>query len=139
MSNVQTELIRLVPNARYYVNAVVKHHGNRSLERMVFRGCRLRFSVVYSNLEPTDVGTTDVGNPDIPTFVEEPINSWLSNSMERTFNNDDRVGARQAYDMIKESTGLNITENDFNAGMNFCGVPETRQVFGRQYMGLRAI
>lgn len=134
MSNVHTELIRLVPNARYYVNAVVKHHGNRSLERMVFRGCRLRFSVVHSNLEPTDVG-----NPDIPTFVEEPIDSWLSNSMERTFNNDDRVGARQAYDMFKESTGLNMTENDFNAGMKFCGVPETPQVFGRQYMGLRAI
>ena len=134
MSNVQAELIRLVPNARYYVNAVVKHYGTRSLERMVFRGCRLRFSAVHSNLE-----LTDVGNPDTPTFVEEPIDSWLSNGMERTFNNDDRVGARQAYDMFKESTGLSITENDFSAGTELCGVPETRQVFGRRYMGLRPI
>ena len=128
MTNAHAQMSRLLTSARYLVNAVITNDdGDTSMEHGVFAGCRLRYAVIGSTLERNESPS--------PASLDEPITTWLSETFERTDGNEE-LGARQAYEMFKVSTGLNIVENDFNAAMRLCGVGEIRHRYGRYYRGL---
>ncbi len=67
-----------------------------------------------------------------------PIAVWLKDNYDITGNENDTLGAREAFTTFKMDTQRkDISENDFSEGMKMCKMPKERTVVGRAYVGLK--